>query len=142
MFLPTAFEQYAIGSGYNVAQNNLTRFESLTAGGKYFVLVKGRGGFIQGERKAEGNGLGYFEGYSLTTWTLDVLTYAQLDYLRTTYCNGGWDGLVTIYTTLGGLSFVRRNAVMKLEQPANVDGKFMAIKNYPILMTRLTEPAA
>jgi hypothetical protein len=140
MFLRTNFEQYAIAAGHNVAQDMLTRFESLAAGGLYFVLVKGRGSFLQGERKIDGQDGDYFEGYSVTTWTLDVLTYAQLDYLRSTFCAGGWDGDVTIYTTLGGVAFYRRNARMKLEMPNNVDGKFTAIKQYPILMKRLTVP--
>lgn len=142
MFLPTHFEQYAIGAGYNVALDSLSRFESLSAGGRYFVLVEGRGSFNQGERQSDGEGLDIFEGYSLTTWTLKVMTYAQLDYLRSTYCAGGWSGKVTIYTTLGGIAFYRRNAVMKLELPYNVNGKFQAIREFPIQMTRLTEPSS
>lgn len=134
------FQQYAIAAGHNVALNMLTNIETILVDGVYFALVKGRGSFSQGNRLYDGSGGDYFDGYSVTTWLLDVLTYPRLDYLRTTYCAGAWDGPVTIYTTLGGDTYYRRNAIMKLELPNNVDGQFFAIKRYPILMTRLTVP--
>ena len=137
----TYLQQYAIAAGWNVAQNSLVNTDLVFGlGGLLSAQVKARGLFLEGEEKTDGLGRMYFEGYNACTWLLDVTIYPTLDSLRSTYCNGGWDGLVTIYTTLGGETYYRRNAIMKLPQPSNSDGRFFAIKDHAILMTRLTVP--
>jgi hypothetical protein len=136
-----AFQSYSIGVGYNVALGSLTNAETVFRSGVYFALVKGRGSFNPGERLTRGNGRDFFEGYSSLIWLVDVNIYSVLDSLRTTYCAGGWDGEITINTTLGGIAYARRNSIMKLTPPNEVDGEFMAMKRYPIIMTKIAVPS-
>lgn len=136
-----AFQSYAIASGYDVALGSLVNAETVFRSGVYFALVKGRGSYNPGERTTRGNGRDFFEGYTSLTWLVDVNIYSVLDSLRSTYCAGGWDGEVTINTTLGGIAYARRNTIMKLTPPNEVDGMFTAMKRYPILMTQIAVPS-
>lgn len=133
-----AFQLYAIASGHDQTLNSLSNIETISVNGYKFVVVgRARGSYKRGRREITGRGGDAWNGYQTTQWVMAGLFYAQLTYLRDTYCGGEWSGEVTIYTTLGGDTYYRCNATMRLDNPGDADGYFYAVKNYPIRMTRI-----
>jgi len=133
-------QDYRIASGSNIALGSLVNIESITATGdtRKFYSPKSIGFYNPGERRTTLAGRDYFAGYANTKWVFDVMTRNQLAYLRTTYCAGGWDGLVTIYTATDSGTYLRYNAVMRLQKPAdNGQGEFFAYKRFELSMTRM-----
>lgn len=130
---------YRIAAGSNVALNSLTKITTIKPTGDtyYFYSPIAIGYFDPGKPNVRGDGLLSFNGYSSVTWVFRVMTRLQLDYARTTWCNGGWSGPVTIYSTTGGIAYARYNAVLILSLPAQFDGSFYANKNVKMVMTQL-----
>lgn len=135
----TFFSDYRIAAGWNVALGSLVNIESILPGGDTyrFKAPQAYGAYNAGQYRTRGDGQIYLAGYPSLAWTFGVLTRLQFEYLRTTYCNGGFSGKVTIYTTLGSSAYARMNSVMILPTPAGTDGAFYAFKNYSAQMTRL-----
>lgn len=135
----TYFSDNRIGAGWNVALNSLVLIESILPGGDTyrFRAPQVYGLYNVGQYRARGDGLIYVAGYASLTWLFAVMTRLQYEYLRTTYCNGGFSGKVTLYTQLGSSAYSRQNAVMILPTPAGTDGAFYAFRNYGVQMTRL-----
>jgi len=132
------FQSYAIAAGYNVALNSLVNIERIKPNGdtKYFYGPKAMGFYSPGAPNVRGDGLLSFNGSAKVDWLFDVMTRLQLDYARTTWCNGGWSGYVTIYTTLGGLTYSRCNANLII-MPESYDGEFFADRKVKFNMTGL-----
>lgn len=130
--------QYKIASGYNVAAGSLVNIESITPTSDVaFVAPQVLGTFDPGKYIIRGDGTLYLTGFPTQQWLFSALTRLQLAYLRTTYCSGGWSGLVTINTRLGDTPYVRYNAVMILPKPSESEGRLYAYKNYSVKMARL-----
>ena len=131
-------QQYKIASGYNVASGSLVNVETIVpSGDQPFFSPRASGLYDPGTERDRGDGTILYVGFAWLYWEFQVMTRAQLAYLRTTYCGGDWSGKVTINTTLGGTTYSRMNAVMKLPKPVDSDGAFFAFKNYRAKMTRL-----
>jgi hypothetical protein len=130
-------QQEAIAAGYNVPLLSLVTWASITPTGDSMPLTAPESipHFNPGLVKFDGDGLIRTLGYGKVTW-MQLLTYLGWSYLSTTYCNGGLTGKVTIYTPLGGLTYHRMNAIMKLPKPADMQAKNWYGKA-PIDFTRL-----
>lgn len=133
-----AVYDYRIAAGHNVALNSLVNIEDITpAGDRPFFPPKAYGYYNAGQYRIRGDGTLYIAGFASLTWLFDVLTRKQYEYLRDTYCNGGFSGKVTLYTRLGRLAYSRMNAIMILPSPSATDGGYFAFKNYGVQMARL-----
>ena len=131
-----------IAAGWNVPLLSMPNIETIIpTNDRAFYPPTAYGHYSPGQQRIRMDGLVYMAGYPSLVWLFDVLTRLQQEYLRTTYCAGGFSGKVTIYTPLGTSTYVRMNAVMILPSPNATDGKFYAFKAYPVQMTRLAAAA-
>jgi len=134
-----SIEQYAIAAGNNVALGSLVNIETIKPGGDthYFYAPKAIGFYDPGQPNVRGDGLYSFNGFASVMWRFLVMTRLQLAYARTTWCNGGWSGPVTIYTTTGGVTYARYNANLLISLPNTFDGSFFANKDVKLAFTGL-----
>lgn len=131
-------QDYRIAAGHNVALGSLTNIETIKpTGADYFPMLQAIGNFNQGNAYVRGDGLYSFNGFSSVVWFFAAAQRLHLSYSRTTWCNGGWSGPVTIYTTTGDTTYARYNANLLLSFYSVMDGKFYAIKGMQFAMTQL-----
>ena len=129
---------YKIAAGYNVALNSLVNIESIRpTSDQYFYAPKAIPYGSPGAKKPKLNGVSYRSGYPYVDWQFGVLTRAQYEYLKTTYCSGGYSGQVTIYTTVSGNTYARYNAVIDIPETAAIPDGFYAYKNVAVRMSHL-----
>lgn len=133
------FENYAIAANHNVSQNSLVNIETIKPNGDtyYFFAPKAIGSYDPGRPNVRGDGLISFNGSASVIWKFPIMTRLQLAYARTTWCNNGWSGYVTIYTTTGGITYARYNANLLISLPNQFDGSFYANKDVSFAMTGL-----
>ena len=111
---------------YKIAVGNdnaagLTLVSSLVDGtGEAFYMPNGLGFYSEGNVTTNADGSVSITGFASTTWRMSM-TSTQYDFWRTTYCAGGYSGLVTIRTTTTQYnSYANFNAVMVVPQVADV----------------------
>jgi hypothetical protein len=96
------------------------------------------GNYDHGAFELRGNGTRITSGFALVTWLIGVVSREQHYYLRTTYCGGGYSGLVTVRTTVGDAStFANYNAVLLLPKDIDGDYRIKQFVDYPMVFTRL-----
>lgn len=119
-------EDYRIGVGHNVPLVNLMVISSITPPGDIpFPPPKGLPTYDDGKVDPVLNGELQERGYAVAGWFFTRMSYAQLSYLRTTYCAGGLWGLVTIYTQLEGTAtFTRVNANMHIKKAVEIRSEY------------------
>ena len=129
---------YKIAAGYNVALNSLVNIETIKpTNDQYFYAPKAIPYGSPGAKKVKLNGVSYRSGYPYVDWQFGVLTRAQYEYLKTTYCSGGYTGLVTVYTTVSGSTYARYNAVIDVPETAAITDGFYAYKNVAVRLSHL-----
>lgn len=128
--------QYKIAANYNVAAGSLINIETIKpTNDAYFFAPSALFHSAPGSRVGRLTGLGFRRGFPFVDWLM-TLTLAQYEYLKTTYCSGGFSGFVTINTTLGTSTYYRCNAVMDVPETEG-NGEYYAFKNIRIRFTRL-----
>jgi len=131
-------QDYRIAAGHNVALVSLVNIETIKpTNDQYFYSPQAIGNYDAGQPNVRGDGLFSFNGFASVGWLFPVATRKQLAYARTTWCNGGWSGPVTIYTTTGDETYARYNANLLLSFYNVMDGKYYAIKGMQFAMTGL-----
>jgi hypothetical protein len=135
----TTFSQHALAAGLNVALNALTNIERIkpTNDPYYFVAPQAIPHGSPGARMARLNGLSYRRGYPYVDWLFAVMTRLQYEYLKTTYCSGGYSGLVTVYTTVSSMNYARYNAVLDIPETEAIPDGFYAYQKIPIRLSHL-----
>lgn len=130
---------YAVGTGYNVAQNSLTRWTSIKASGDLnpFPAPQCLGFFDVGQRYVRGDALDGFNGYQTTSLFWAALTWNQYWYIYNTILSAAYSGFTTQYIRIGFDTFVRCNAVMHLPKQVETDGKFFAPKRVKCDLTKV-----
>lgn len=129
---------YKIAAGYNVALGSLVNIESIRpTNDQYFYAPKAIPYGSPGAKKIKLNGVSYRSGYPYVDWQFGVLTRAQYEYLKTTYCSGGYTGQVTVYTTVSGNTYARYNAVIDVPETAAIPDGFYAYKNVAVRLSHL-----
>ncbi len=132
-----AYQEYKIASGYN-STLSLVNIEDITVSGERFKPLSGVGRYRAGDMRVNANGTYYAEGYASVSWLFAGITRAQYEYLKTTFCSGGYSGLVTINTRLEGDSYVTRNAVMLIPQTADTSRRWGYYTDFELRFTRLS----
>lgn len=136
-----ADELYAIAAGYNVALGSLVLISSINPGdGDTYDPPKGLPLFDDGQVEARLDGHLSTQGYNEVTLFFTRLSYLQYSYWKSTYCNGGLSGEVTVLLTLGSSSFVRKNSIMHIKKPKELDSEYR-YKNVEITFTKLEDPS-
>lgn len=129
---------YRIAAGYNVALGSLVNIERIKpTNDQYFFAPYAIGSGSPGQKKVKLNGPSYRSGYPSVDWVFGVLTRVQYEYLKTTYCGGGFTGEVTIYTTVSGNSYSRYNAVIDVPPTIEIQNSFYAPHPVVVHMTHL-----
>ncbi len=135
----TFYPDYQLAVGHNNAAG-LVSIEGVlpTTDTRPFVAPTIRAGFTQGQMIVRADGTCTFVGFPTLIWTFSWLTFAQREYLRNTYCAGGWTGQVTVRTRLtAGGSYSNYNATMVLPQPSDGDEQLGRIENYRVRFIRM-----
>lgn len=111
-----AFYGYKLGAGHNLPDGSLTNIEDITpAGDEAFYPPRQYGNYLPGVKRRNLNAGAYISGKPSDAWDYDRITWAQVQYLRDTYCAGGYSGNVTYTTQIGESgTYTRHNAVMDL----------------------------
>lgn len=114
-----------------VGHNNtagLTAFEAITpSGDTHFLPVRQYGTFNTGETKTRLTGRPYFAGRQSIQFLCAVMTWVQFAHLKTTYCNGGYSGLVTIRVRTDNPDVYKNyNAVLVLPKESDLTTRFKA----------------
>lgn len=136
----TYYSSYLIGAGHNVALVSLVNIESIVATGdgyRKFYAPQAIPHAAMGTRRGKLNGVGYRSGFYNVDWVFSVLTRNQYDYLSSTYCNSGLEGVVTIYTTVGKQTYARYNASIDLPPMDQIQNAFFAPHPVPVHFTHL-----
>jgi hypothetical protein len=135
----TTFSQHSIAAGNNVALASLNLIERIKPGGDqyYYVAPQVIPHGSPGARIARLNGLSYRHGYPYVDWLFSVMTRLQYEYMKTTYCAGGYSGLVTVYTTVSSMTYVRYNAVLDVPETEAIADGFYAFQKIPIRLSHL-----
>jgi hypothetical protein len=134
-----ALQKHAIGVGYGVALASLVNWESITPTGTvHFNPVKSWGNYKDGVPRKNSVGRIVMMGEKSTAWDWTGVYNKQFRYVMDTYCNGMYDGLVTIYTiTSTPQTYARFNAILTLPQLTDVDWQGRATRRVRIELTRL-----
>jgi hypothetical protein len=119
-------ETYLIGVGYNVSQGSLVNIMSIDpcSCDDPFASPKALPLYDDGSVEQDLEVGLMAVSFASVVWKFTRLSYDQYEYLKTTYCNGGLSGEVTIYTTLGGVAYYRRNAIMHLKKPIEIRSEY------------------
>jgi len=122
--------QIAVGNN-NTA--GLVAWESLTADSKTFLPVRSFATYDIGERKTRLTGRPYFSGVARVQFLASAITLAQYKYLKTTYCAGGYSGLVTIKVrTDDPVTYANYNATMILAKESELEYRYNAYEGVVI----------
>ena len=111
-----AYQDYRIAAGHNNAAG-LVNIEAITTGGLYFPPVRSRTTYEQGQAVERADGTLTFDGKPTVEWVMQALEPVMYSYLKTTYCAGGYSGLVTIRTRTDGTTYANFNALLRLPMP-------------------------
>lgn len=111
------YPDYKLGAGWN--NPSPVSIESITPmGGTAFEAPRGIGQYNPGKRVLLANFTEYVSGFPYAYWEWNFITRVQFDYLQSTYCGGGYSGLVTVKTRVGNsASYDTFNATMLLPDP-------------------------
>jgi hypothetical protein len=132
-----AIYAYKIAAGHNNA-GSLVNIESITpSGDRHFFPPEGFNNFNPGQANIRGDGLIGRSGSPSCFWVFSAMTRKQVAYLRTTYCNGGYSGFVTIATRPDTIAYANYNAVMILPDPDATNRHFLGYEDYRIQFTQL-----
>jgi hypothetical protein len=110
--MPQTAQDYRIAVGNNNVAG-LVVWEAITVSSVEMNPVRSLG-YTPGEFRTRTNGTSFLAGFPSTRWQIGGMTAAQYEHLKTTYCGGGYSGLVTIKTTLDTTAYSNLNAVLTL----------------------------
>ena len=129
---------YKLAAGHD-NEAGLVSIEGYTpTGGTAFVSVNAYSRFDPGDFKIRGDGTVMASGFPSMAWVLDHVTRVQEQYLRDTYCAGGYSGKVTLRTdTEEESTYANYNAVLVLPKHEDSERLGNVFRNYRLLFTRL-----
>ena len=135
--MPVPYSGLQIAAGHNNAAG-LVALESILVGNHYFYTPIFSGQYAPGLFKQRADDLLYISGFPFTVWMFRVLWRDQFNYLQTTYCAGGYSGLVTIRTRLDDeAAFYNCNTTLKLTPLSDAQKRQMVLTDYAVRYTRL-----
>lgn len=132
------YSDMEVASGYNNTAG-LAAWESLTdANGVHFFAPILYGKFNAGQEKFRLDGTPFYSGFAEIEGLFSVITQAQVFFLMTTYCAGGFSGQVTIkFRQYSPTTYVTANAIMHLPQLLDSQKQSQAYKDYKIAFRRI-----
>jgi hypothetical protein len=92
-------QQYALAAGHNNAANLITLSKTNVGGKPSSCAAQGATDRVSLIVNLAG-GLAPL-GFASETWLVSVLLYAQYEWLRATFCSGGYSGRVTVQDAHG-----------------------------------------
>jgi hypothetical protein len=132
-----AFQDYKIAAGYDNAGGLVNIGTIIPASNILFPEPIARPNYTPGQRNVRGDGRLYMNGSASQIWLMTRITFAQWDYAKETWCEGGYSGFVTIRTRYVVKTYSNYNAVLTLLSESELDGDGIGYKNVPFTFTRL-----
>lgn len=132
------YQSYAVAVGYNNAAG-LTNLETIKPVGdiRYFCVVEGYANYDPGVEKLRLDGLKYYVGWPSTKWIFNILTRKQYEYLRDTFCGGGYTGQVTINTTTDREAYGHFNAIIDIPKLTAQQRHYIVFEDFPITFRKM-----
>jgi hypothetical protein len=109
-----AFTDYKIAAGHNNAGGLTLIGLIVPAGDIAFPEPTARLSYSPGVRRVRLDQQLYVAGFPAQTWEMPFLSLPQYQYLKTTYCGGGYSGLVTVRTRWNAGAYAHFNAVLQV----------------------------
>lgn len=128
---------------YQIAPNwdneaSFVYWENLTDGsGNKFPPIASLGEYTLGQDVLRGDGSLTFDGLPEVIWTVSDLLQSQFDYLKSTYCAGGYSGKVTIATRINSELYSHYNGWLYLPRNYRIDPQTGWISELKISIRRL-----
>ena len=120
---------YALAVGHNNA-SALVALNAQTPP----IVVRGRGRYAVGEQVTVLSGDVVGLGRPSVVWLVGALLPDQYNWLRTTFCAGGWSGRVTARTRLDSNTFVIGNAMLVVPYSATLSQRLGRFENVELLL--------
>lgn len=114
------FQDYQIAAGHNNAAGLVNIGAITPSSGIPFPEPVARPNYTPGNHKIRLDGLDYVTGYAAHTWLMPFLDWRHYAYLQTTYCAGGYSGLVTIRTRYMSVAYANYNATLRIPTPDEI----------------------
>lgn len=128
---------YQLTVGNNNAAG-LVNIESITPSGDIpFPSPRARYNYSPGGKVIRGNGTEYRRGFPAQQWHMGTLTADQYAYLKTTYCAGGYTGLVTVRTRHVTATYANYNAVLNIPAEDELESGAFCYFDVVLTFTRL-----
>jgi len=131
---------YALAAGHG---GSPTDVRTLTdANSVKFHAPLGLPFYNPGEPAIRGDQSVYMRGVAIHQWQWGML-FAQFVYLKTTYCAGGYSGLVTIASRWGSATvYTNYNATMVLPPENTINWVVGSYRLYPQVLVSFINPVA
>lgn len=139
-----AVYSYKIAVGYNQPPGSLVNIEDIRAPGDVvnFYAPSAYSAYDPGTPRDRLDGLKYNTGFPSAAWQFRLMTRAQYQYLRQTYCiGGGYAGTVTFQTVDQNGTYTRFNAVMNVPFNSELNRNFIKYQDTTVQFIRLSTPS-
>lgn len=110
---------YGLAAGHNNAAG-LVNLKTLVVSGIPFPPVQANEFASPGQLVERADGSVTFDGRPAVEWLLMAVDPVIYAYIRTTWCAGGYSGLVTVRTTLDGTIYANYNARLRVPVPTDL----------------------
>lgn len=129
------YSNYKLASGHDNA-GALSSIETIL--GREGVHPFPFGTYSPGVMKIRGDGTVYIAGQKTAKWPFRFILWSMHKTLMTSYCNGGYSGLVTVRTRADDSStYANYNATMILPLLPEVRTESQRFEDYVITFTRM-----
>lgn len=134
--MPT-FTNYAIAAGHNNT-GGYTKFGAIVPTSHIaFHEPIARPNYNPGIRHIRMDGRVYITGYPSQVWIIGFMSFIQYDYLLTTYCGGGYSGLVSVKTRYLSVDYDDYNATLTLPTSDSLQSTGIGYQAVPLTFSRL-----
>ena len=132
-----AFHDYKIAAGWNNAGGLVNIGTIIPPGNIRFFEPVARGNWNPGLRRVGLDGHVSTAGFRSQIWLIQSMTYAQYDYLLSTFCAGGFSGNVTVRTRFRTTGYANYNAILEVPAADELDDTGRNYFSVRLLLKRL-----
>lgn len=132
-----AFTDYQIAAGHNNAAGLVKIGLIVPSSNIAFTEPVARPNWNPGIQRIRLDTISYSAGYRSQVWSMGFLTYAQYDYLLSTYCGGGQSGKVTVRTRYRTTSYANYNATLSVPIPDELQNNGQGYQQVPLTLKKL-----
>lgn len=115
---------YGIAAGWNATEADRINIQGYTPavdGAFPFPYLHSYGTYSPGQLVIRGDQSSYFQGFPSLSWTFNALDFVNQRWGVDEFCNGGYSGQVTVWTTTDTPNVIEKwNAVLRMPTLPNI----------------------